>query len=96
MKAFYITAESGFYLLNSNEDEEIRPEPEVISHKQEVKTATPFSDRFSRFSSCNKLVRTVARFKNLVCRKRKNGNSDHLFDEHQRLRGNELSINECV
>lgn len=96
MKAFNITSESGFNTLNSDEDAEIQREPKVISHKQEVKTATPFSDRFSGFSSRNKLVRTIARYKNLVCRKRKNGNSNHLFDEHQRLSENELSIIECV
>ena len=89
MKAFNTTAESGFNIINSDEDAEIQREPKVISHKQEVQTATPFSDRFCGFSSCNKLVQTIARYKNLVCRKRKNGNSDHLFDEHQRLKENE-------
>lgn len=96
MKAFNMTAELGFDLVNPDEDAEIRPDPEDISHKQEVNTATPFSDRFSRFSSWNRLVRTIARIKNWACRKRKNGLSDHPFDEPQRLRDSELSIIECV
>lgn len=72
MKAFNMTAESGFDLVNPDEDAEIRPDPEDISHSQDVKTATPFSDRFSRFPSWNRLVRTIARIKNWACRKRKN------------------------
>ena len=96
MKVCNMTAESRFDLVNQDEDAEIRPGPEVVSHKQEVKTATPFSDRFSRFSSWNRLVRTIARIKNWACRNRKNGNSDHPFDEPQRLRDSELSIIECV
>lgn len=70
MEAFNMTAESGFDLVNPDEDAEIRPEPEVISHKQEVKTATPFSDRFSRFSSWYRLVLTIALIKNWAGRKR--------------------------
>lgn len=55
-----------------------------------MKTATPFSDRFSRFLS------SIARIKNWACRKRTNGNSDHPFDELQQLRDSELIIIECV
>lgn len=71
--------------LNSNIDPEQEAEirPEVVCCKQEVdsedcpRKKEPFSNRFSRFSSLNRLVRIVARIKYLAHSKQKVGCSEN-------------------
>lgn len=88
-----ITAETGFQLVNPNQDVEIRPE--VVSNKHEVdmresfstESESTFSDRFLRFSSWNKVVRTIARII-YWARKCKATCTHDRFDDPELLRDN--------
>lgn len=97
--------------LNSNIDPEQEAEirPEVVCCKQEVdsedcpRKKEPFSNRFSRFSSLNRLVRIFARIKYLAhskqkvgCSENKDGCSYTRFDHPKLLRGSKLAIIACV
>ncbi|XP_062584179.1 uncharacterized protein LOC134245966 [Saccostrea cucullata] len=95
-----ITTKSEFELVNPEHDIEVRPE--VTSCKQEVgtedcsKTSNHFSDRFSRFSFWNRLVRTVARIKYWARCKRRTETSCTRFDHPQLLMDSEIAIIACV
>lgn len=72
-----------YKLVDPDNDKDIRPE--VICHKVEqfnevVQFHEPFSDRFSRFSSWNKLVRVISRIKVLASKFRKDDIKEHSND----------------
>lgn len=96
-----ITAETEFNLVNPDQDVEIRPEVVSIKHEVDMRESfsteseTTFSDRFLRFSSWNKLVRTIARIK-YWARKCKATCTHDRFDDPELLRNSELAIILCV
>jgi hypothetical protein len=95
-----VLRESEFNLVDPDQDKEIRPN--VVNFKQKVNKEDSFepdetfSDRFSRFSSWNRLVRTIARIKNWARRRSGNKITHDLLDDPQLLRESELAIIACV
>lgn len=101
-----VPTKSEFELIDPEQEAEIRPE--VVCCKQEVdsedchRKKKPFSNRFSRFSSLNRLVRIVARIKYLAhskqkvgCSENKDGCSYTRFDHPKLLRDSKLAIIAC-
>nr|XP_034322379.1 uncharacterized protein LOC117688425 [Crassostrea gigas] len=106
-ESFEVPIKSEFRLIDPEQDAEIRPE--VVCCKQEVDTedspskTEPLSNRLSRFSSWNRLVRTVARIKywarskqKVRCSEDKDERSFTRFDHPKLLRDSELAIIACV